>query len=177
MPNAAFLKAGLLDVTDGKVTSARVYLMSEGGTALVYPTVPDADGQLLARAREALTGIEGIDAIIEPADYASYGLPSPAASDQMGAFLLSAKDGYSFSTAAAGEVVADASEGGLGAHGYLSSHPELQALFIASGRGIKAGVTLDSVQTIDLAPTMAQLLGLELRDVDGRVLTEILSGE
>jgi predicted AlkP superfamily pyrophosphatase or phosphodiesterase len=177
MPNAAFLKAGLLDVTDGKVTSARVYLMSEGGTALVYPTVPDADGQLLARAREALTGIEGIDAIIEPAYYASYGLPSPAASDQMGAFLLSAKDGYSFSTAAAGEVVADASEGSLGAHGYLSSHPELQALFIASGRGIKAGVTLDSMQTIDLAPTMAQLLGLELRDVDGRVLTEILSGE
>src|SRR5918993_631252 len=177
MPNAAFLKAGLLDVTDGKVTSARVYLMSEGGTALVYPTVPDADGQLLARAREALTGIEGIDTIIEPADYASYGLPSPAASDQMGAFLLSAKDGYSFSTAAAGEVAADASEGGLGAHGYLSSHPELQALFIASGRGIKAGVTLDSVQTIDLAPTMAQLLGLELRDVDGRVLTEILTGQ
>jgi predicted AlkP superfamily pyrophosphatase or phosphodiesterase len=177
MPNAAFLKAGLLEVTDGKVTRAQVYLMSEGGTALVYLTVPDADGQLLARTKAALTGIEGLDAMIEPADYGSYGLPSPAASDQMGALLLTAKDGYSFSTAAGGDVVANAPEGSLGAHGYLSGDPELQALFIASGRGIKAGVTLDSMRTIDLAPTMARLLGLELTDVDGRVLTEILSPE
>ena len=40
--------------------------MSEGGTALVYLTVPDPDGQLLARAKAALTGIEGIDTIVEP---------------------------------------------------------------------------------------------------------------
>jgi predicted AlkP superfamily pyrophosphatase or phosphodiesterase len=176
MPNAAFMKAGLLEVTEGKVTSAQVCLMSEGGTALVYLTVTDADGQLLARARAALTGIEGIDTIIEPSDYGAYGLPTPQASDQMGALLLTAKDGYSFSTAATGEVVADAAEGSLGAHGYLSTDPELQALFIASGRGIKAGVTIDSMQTIDLAPTMARLLGLELKDVDGRVLSEILTG-
>jgi len=175
MPNAAFMKAGLLEVTEGKVTSAQVCLMSEGGTAL-YLTVTDADGQLLARARAALTGIEGIDTIIEPSDYGAYGLPTPQASDQMGALLLTAKDGYSFSTAATGEVVADAAEGSLGAHGYLSTDPELQALFIASGRGIKAGVTIDSMQTIDLAPTMARLLGLELKDVDGRVLSEILTG-
>jgi hypothetical protein len=170
------MKAGLLEVTEGKVTSAQVCLMSEGGTALVYLTVTDADGQLLARARAALTGIEGIDTIIEPSDYGAYGLPTPQASDQMGALLLTAKDGYSFSTAATGEVVADAAEGSLGAHGYLSTDPELQALFIASGRGIKAGVTIDSMQTIDLAPTMARLLGLELKDVDGRVLSEILTG-
>jgi predicted AlkP superfamily pyrophosphatase or phosphodiesterase len=175
MPNAAFLKAGLLEVTDGKVTAAQAYLMSEGGTALVYLTVPDPEGQLLARAKAALTGIEGLDKIIEPADYPSYGLPSPATSDQVGALLLTAADGYSFSTAADGEVVADAREGSLGAHGYVSTDPELQALFIASGRGIKAGVTLDSMNTIDLAPTMARLLGLELKDVDGRVLTEILT--
>jgi predicted AlkP superfamily pyrophosphatase or phosphodiesterase len=177
MPNAAFLKAGLLEVTEEKVTSSQVYLMSEGGTALVYLTVPDADGQLLARARTALTGIEGIDAMIDPSDYGAYGLPTPNASDQMGALMLTAKDGYSFSTAAHGEVVADAVEGSLGAHGYLSTDPELQALFIASGHRIKAGVTLESIRTIDLAPTMARLLGVELKDVDGRVLTEILAGE
>jgi predicted AlkP superfamily pyrophosphatase or phosphodiesterase len=177
MPNAAFLKAGLLEVTDGKVTKAHAYLMSGGGTAFVYLTVPDPDGQLLERVRAALEGIEGIDTIVEPADYGSYGLPSPAASDQVGALLLTAKDGYSFSAAAAGEVVADAAEGGLGAHGYLSTDAALQALFIASGRGIRPGVTLDTMRTIDLAPTMARLLGLELKDVDGRVLTEILTGE
>ncbi len=177
MPNAAFLKAGLLEVIDGKVATAQAYLLSEGGTALVYLTVPDPEGQLLARAKAALTGLEGIDRIVEPADYASYGLPSPAASDQVGALLLTARDGYSFSTATGSGLVADASEGSLGAHGYVSTDPELQALFIASGRGIRAGVTLDSMNTIDLAPTMARLLGFELKDVDGRVLTEILTGK
>jgi hypothetical protein len=48
--------------------------------------------------------------------------------------------------------VTDASEGSLGSHGYPSTDPELGAIFIASGRGIRAGVTLDSV---NLAPTMA----------------------
>jgi predicted AlkP superfamily pyrophosphatase or phosphodiesterase len=64
--------------------------------------------------------------------------------------------------------------GSLGAHGYVSTDPELQALFIASGRGITPGVTLESLNTTDLAPTMARLLGIELKDVEGRVLTEIL---
>ena len=36
---------------------------------------------------------------------------------------------------------------------------DLSAIFIASGRGIKPGVVLDSVDNIDLAPTMAMLLG------------------
>ena len=49
MPNAAFLNAGLLQASDGTVTSASAYLMSEGGTAFVYLTVPDPDAQLLGR--------------------------------------------------------------------------------------------------------------------------------
>ena len=68
----------------------------------------------------------------------------------------------------------DAPEGSLGAHGYVSTDPDLQALFIASGRGIKPGTTLDTVNNVDVAPTAAKLLGLEMRNVDGRVLTEIL---
>jgi predicted AlkP superfamily pyrophosphatase or phosphodiesterase len=174
MPNAAFLKAGLLQASDGKVTKAEAYLMSEGGTALVYLTVPDPQGQLLARVKQVLTGIEGIDKIVEPADYASYGLPSPAESNQVGALFLTAREGYAFSASAGDQVVADAAVGSLGAHGYVSTDPELQALFIASGRGITPGATLESLNTTDLAPTMARLLGIELKDVEGRVLTEIL---
>jgi predicted AlkP superfamily pyrophosphatase or phosphodiesterase len=175
MPNAAFLNAGLLQASDGTVTSASAYLMSEGGTAFVYLTVPDPDAQLLGRVKAVLTGLEGIESIIEPADYPSYGLPAPAESDQVGALLLTAKDGYAFSAAVGPLVVADAVEGSLGAHGYVSADPELQALFIASGRGIKTGVTLESMNTIDLAPTISRLLGIELKDVQGRVLSEILT--
>jgi len=45
-----------------------------------------------------------------------------------------------------------------GSHGYLASDPDLDAIFIASGYGVKAGVKLDEVRSIDVAPTIANLL-------------------
>jgi predicted AlkP superfamily pyrophosphatase or phosphodiesterase len=174
MLNAALLKAGLLEVADGKVVRSQAYAVPEGGTALVYVTVPDASGEILARARRAITGVEGVDTIVEPKDYPSYGLPLPAADPQMGALFITAKEGYAFGGAAGPDLVVDAREGALGAHGYVASDPDLQSLFIASGRGIAAGVKLGRVDNLDIAPTAARLLGLELKAVDGKVLTAIL---
>ena len=80
-----------------------------------------------------------------------------------------------FAAGVAGDkTVVDAPEGSLGTHGYISSDPEIQALFIASGRGIKPGMKLQSVDNVDVTPTAAELLGVELKNVDGKVLTEIL---
>jgi predicted AlkP superfamily pyrophosphatase or phosphodiesterase len=176
-PNAAFLKAGLLTTEQNKVTQAQAYSIPEGGTALVYVTVPDPSGAIVKRAKDALAGMEGIEAIVEPADYPRYGLPQPDKSDQMGRLFLVAKDGYAFTADTADPAVVDAPPGSLGAHGYVATDPDLRALFIASGRGIKPGVTLDEIATVDLAPTMARLLGLDLNAGDGRLLTEILSGQ
>jgi predicted AlkP superfamily pyrophosphatase or phosphodiesterase len=174
-PNAAFARAGLLITQERKVAKADAYSVSEGGTALVYVTVPDPDGAILKRVRQALDGLEGIDRVIEPAEYASLGLPAPEDNDQMGALFLTAKEGYAFTADPNEPAAVDAPPGSFGAHGYISTDPDLRALFIASGRGIKPGVTLDVVNTVDIAATAARLLGIELKDVDGRVLTEILS--
>jgi hypothetical protein len=173
-PNAAFAKAGLLQVEGNSVTRADVYSVPEGGSAIVYVTVPDADGALLQRARQALAGIEGIGAIVEPADFARYGLAQPAPGGQMGALFLTAAEGYAFTAAVGEDVVIDTPATSLGAHGYVASDPEIRALFIASGRGIRPGVTLPAMSTLDLAPTAARLLGVALPSVDGRVLDEIL---
>jgi predicted AlkP superfamily pyrophosphatase or phosphodiesterase len=174
-PNAALLKAGLLEAEQSKIVSTQAYAVPEGGSAIVYITVADASGDLLRRARQALQGIEGIDRIVEPPEYAPLGLPSPAANEQMGVLLLLPKDGYAFTGAVGGDVVIDAPAGSLGAHGYPASDPDLASLFVASGRGIRRGVALDAVNNVDLAPTAATLLGVELKDVDGRVLKEILA--
>jgi predicted AlkP superfamily pyrophosphatase or phosphodiesterase len=174
LPNAALLKAGLLEAANGKIARTQAYTVSEGGSAIVYVTAPDPDGEILARARRALAGLEGIDKVIEPDEYARYGLPLPSSTEQMGALFLTASEGYSFSAAAGDRVVVDAAEGSLGAHGYVATDPDLRALFIASGRGIKAGVTLDVVDNLDVAPTAARLLGIPLKNVDGTVLTGIL---
>jgi len=176
-PNVAFLKAGLIRAQDGKVSKAEAYSVPEGGTALVYVTVPDPQGEVLERVKQTLAGIEGIEKVIEPAEYASLGLPHPKDNDQMGALLLVAKDGYAFTAAVGEEVVVDAPAGSLGAHGYVATDPDLRAIFIASGRGIKPGVTLETVDVIDIAPTAAELLGVELKGVQGRVLEEILAGQ
>jgi predicted AlkP superfamily pyrophosphatase or phosphodiesterase len=175
LPNAALLKAGLLTAVDGKVTATQAYVVPEGGSALVYVTVPDPAGEVLARTRQALAALEGIDKVVEPSEFAQYGLPLPSANPQMGALFLTAKDGYAFAAAAGERTVIDAPEGSLGAHGYIAADPDLQSLFIASGRGIKPGMVIDSVNNVDVAPTAATLLGLEMKNVDGRVLSEILA--
>jgi predicted AlkP superfamily pyrophosphatase or phosphodiesterase len=176
-PNVVFAQAGLLNVEASKIASAQVYSVPEGGTALVYVTVPDESGALLAKARSALDGLEGVESVIEAPEFAKYGLPPPTASGQMGALLLTARDGYAFTGDVGDAPVVDAPPGSLGAHGYLASDPELQALFIASGRGIKRGVTVDSVSNLDLAPTIARLLNLEMPDVKGKILSEILTAK
>jgi predicted AlkP superfamily pyrophosphatase or phosphodiesterase len=176
-PNAAFLKAGLLEVEGDKVTRAEAYAVSAGGSAMVYLTVPDPTGAVLERAKGALAGVEGLASIDGADEFGRHGLPHPDTTDQVGVLWLTPRDGYAFTNAVGDEIVVDTAPTSLGAHGYPASDPELRALFIASGRGIRSGVTVDAVSTLDLAPTMAHLLGLELKDVEGRVLTEMLAGE
>jgi predicted AlkP superfamily pyrophosphatase or phosphodiesterase len=172
--NEAFALEGLITVEDGKIVRSDAYAVPEGGSALVYVTAPDPSGELLARARKAIAGVEGIAGIVEPAEYSRYGFPLPSDNEQMGALFVIPRDGYAFTAAIGGSVVSDAPEGALGAHGYVSTDPDLSALFIASGAGVARGVTLETMNNIDVAPTIARLLGLDLGPVDGRVLTEIL---
>jgi hypothetical protein len=46
---------------------------------------------------------------------------------------------------------------------------------VAWGAGIKPGAKLGTINNTDVAPTMAALLGLKIKDADGRVLKEILT--
>ena len=59
-------------------------------------------------------------------------------------------------------------------HGYLPAHPKMFTSLVLSGRGIKRGATIGHVRSLDVAPTIARLLGVEMPDVEGRVLTEAL---
>jgi predicted AlkP superfamily pyrophosphatase or phosphodiesterase len=95
----------------------------------------------------------------------------------MGSLFLVAKDGYAFTADPGQPVVVDAPPASLGSHGYVATDPDLRALFIASGRGIRRGVTIEDVAAIDLAPTMGHLLGVEMKGVEGKILTQILSIE
>jgi predicted AlkP superfamily pyrophosphatase or phosphodiesterase len=49
----------------------------------------------------------------------------------------------------------------LGAHGYdPTRHPEMHGIFVALGRGVPRGGGLPRVRAVDVAPTVARLLGI-----------------
>ena len=59
-------------------------------------------------------------------------------------------------------------------HGYLPSHPRMYPAFVISGHGIRAGKRIGPVRNHDIAPTIARILDLDLKGVEGRVLEEAL---
>jgi len=63
---------------------------------------------------------------------------------------------------------------GHGTHGYANSDPQMGVLFIAWGVDIRQGVHLESIQNVDVAPTVAAILNLKVKGIDGRTLNEIL---
>jgi predicted AlkP superfamily pyrophosphatase or phosphodiesterase len=61
-----------------------------------------------------------------------------------------------------------------GAHGYLPANPRMHTGLILSGAGIRKGVPLPLARQVDIAPTIARLLGFEMRDVDGTAMVGVL---
>ena len=54
-------------------------------------------------------------------------------------------------------------------HGYSEEFPEMRASFMLTGKGIIPG-NLEQVRLIDVAPTLAGIMGVELPDAEGRNL-------
>jgi predicted AlkP superfamily phosphohydrolase/phosphomutase len=62
-----------------------------------------------------------------------------------------------------------------GQHGYDSTLPEMRAMFVGAGPGIAEGKAIGPVHLVDVAPSVARLLGFAPPEgVDGRVLKEML---
>ena len=89
-------------------------------------------------------------------------------------YVLEAKPGCYFVPDIEGEAVAPAEENFRAVHGYHPDRPGYSSLFFAAGSGIRGGVELKSLRIVDLGPTLATLLGLQLSAAEGRVQREIL---
>ena len=87
------------------------------------------------------------------------------------AFAVDAASGYAFG-ASCGEGLETANRHGT--HGFLPSRPSMSTGFIAAGAGVRPGVTVERIGLVDVAPTAARLLGLDMPGVEGRVLAEML---
>jgi arylsulfatase A-like enzyme len=174
-PNVALRQAGVIR-GDGESRQADAWTMSWGGTAGIYLRDRAQRETLLPRIEAAVTGLEGVDGVFSGAKLIELGLPDPAGSNQAPDVVLSSKDGFEFGRADTGPAVVDIAGGVHGHHGVLDTDPSMRALFLAWGRDVKTGAAIGDVRAIDVAPTIAEWLGLALPAAAGRSLASTLAG-
>jgi predicted AlkP superfamily pyrophosphatase or phosphodiesterase len=174
-PNVVLQQSGLIDANDkGNVTGRRAWCVAQGGSAFIY-LLDDANReQQLKQLRLTFIEVEGVTQALGPDRFAELGLPDPKDNPQAPDLVLATGPGYSFSDSLQGDVVNSAG-GQKGSHGHLPNPDYMHALFVAAGSGIKPQVQFDTIQNIDVAPTIARLMGFAFPSADGRVLTEMLA--
>ncbi len=173
--NVALRAAGLIN-GEGPDRAAEAWAMPWGGAAGIYIRDRAARASLVPRIERAVSALEGVDRVISGNGLTELGLPDPSTSDQAPDVVVAVRDGYDVGRDDTGPVVVDTDATHLGHHGALNTEPSMRALFLAWGRGVTPGVRLDDVRAIDVAPTIAEWLGVPLPTADGVSLASRLAG-
>ncbi len=161
--NAALVKAGLITMGGSSPSGVAAWKAASfgggGSTAIVLhdpsdKTTEDAVRTLLHTL--AADPANGIGAVLEKSEIEKLG-GFPTAS-----FFVDFNLDYQMGWASQGDLVTSAPN--TGSHGYLPTHPEMRASFFIRGRGIAAGRDLGVIDMRQIAPTIAQLLGVKLKE-------------
>lgn len=89
-------------------------------------------------------------------------------------FMIEAKNGTAFMNNWTGEPVTLLPEGCVkGKHGHMPEKGP-QPVFLAHGPAFKENAVLEKAKLVDVAPTLAAVLGQTLPEADGRCMTELL---
>ncbi|HYG65929.1 MAG TPA: alkaline phosphatase family protein [Thermoanaerobaculia bacterium] len=150
--------AGLGGTTGRPAVSA----IANGGAAFIYVEAgadPAIRASLLSdlASRYAEWRVDGeapIEKVLTHEEAARIGLGHPNSGD----LVLFARPGYTFRALPPGTAAAPAPV--YGAHGHLTTHPEMQALYMAIGAGIAPGRG-GTVRATEVAPRVAAWLGIE----------------
>lgn len=178
--NVLLRERGYIDVnSSGKITAYRAILKNCDGSAYIY--VKDKkDSKLIDEIYEIIKKFNEkyncIEDIYDSKEAAKLG------ADPNCTFMLEAEKGYYFADNMYGEYISHIKPGELGksyhvtkaTHGYSPFKKDYTTVFMMSGKGINKGVVLEQMNLIDEGPTMAKLLGLELKNADGRIITQFL---
>jgi predicted AlkP superfamily pyrophosphatase or phosphodiesterase len=171
-PRVLLRSLGYLTYNDrGELADWRVYARISGGTfALVAKDPSDATA-----ITEATAFFEQVAA--EP----RFGIAQLYSGDEArqaggfpGAFLVGeAADDFLMGSASSGPLVTPS--GSKGAHGYHPSRPDQLASLLLSGKGIAKARRDETARLIDVAPTVAHLLGFTMPTARGTVLAQALT--
>jgi predicted AlkP superfamily pyrophosphatase or phosphodiesterase len=166
---------------NNKIKSWKAYLKTCDGSAYIYlkdkndMATKNLVHKLLIELKSNPSN--GIEAIYTSEEAEKLG------ADHNCTFMLEAKLGFYFLEDYSGPLIKEINSLSVdeqkhftkATHGYSPFKADYTTMFIASGKGIKGGEVIDSINLVDEAPTFAALLGLKLDHVDGRILNEILA--
>jgi len=142
-----------------------------GGSCAIVLKSP-GDQATVAKVREILQPYTGkadspIRRILERDEIQALG------SNPQAALMLDAGDGWTFGTNPTGPIETDSTAGNhplRGMHGQLPDRPRLESTFVVAGPGIATKESLPEIHLVDIAPTLASVLGLPLKETDGHVV-------
>lgn len=171
--NVLLARAGLIQVGDMRAGSSKPVVTDwqaeawpAGGSNAIMLRYPKDAGlaakvqQVLEKAKSDPTN--GIDTVLTHEDIvARGGFPDAE-------FLVDYKDGYEPGNAFVGTVIQDAPSTGM--HGYLPSRPAMRSAFLIEGEEIASSHDLGVVDMRQIAPTIAKLLGITLKDARQPIL-------
>lgn len=173
-PNALLRRAGLI-TGEGDSLRAEAWSRSWGGSAGIYVRDAARRGELVPKIVAMLKDVEGVVRVVSGADVRTLGMPDAESSDQAPDIVVAAADGYEFGGRDSGEIVGPVEPNHLGHHGVLNDDPSMHALFVAWGKDVASGRTIGDVRTQDIAPTIAEWLGVSLPDAEGDSLAAQLA--
>lgn len=172
LPNVILKNAGILKESEAK-RNGDVYVLPQGGSAFIYMRNEEKRKELLGQVRKAFTGVEGVTKVIGVNQFKKYGVADPKVDPHAPDLILFAGLGYAFGDTAAGALPFQDKPERSGTHGHDPNIPELHATFVAWGEGIKPHSRLSEISNLDVAPTIAKVLGISF-PADGKVLKKIL---
>jgi predicted AlkP superfamily pyrophosphatase or phosphodiesterase len=172
-PNVRLRQLGLLRVdAEGRAEGGTRFVTNHGAGYLYL-----LGGDRQARARDLaaeLGALEGVARVWTAHEYAALGLPTPAENPLVGDVALEAQPGWAFGDEARGDDLTGPPRY-RGNHGYLPTHADNHAFFLATGPGLARGRRLEKMRSRDVAPTLALVLGIPMPDVEGQALEHVIT--
>ncbi|MEK6707123.1 MAG: ectonucleotide pyrophosphatase/phosphodiesterase [Bdellovibrionota bacterium] len=158
--NMLFVKEGWLSVSAGAVKSWQVIAHAEGGQAAIYAK----DHSLTNKIISVLKANAG----------SRYDVIERSELDKLGTYpdaicAVTAKPGIALGGAVSGQFEVPSQTKGA-VHGNLYDNDMIHTGFIAVGGQVRRGRNLGKISVLDIAPTVARLLGFSLAGAERRPL-------
>jgi predicted AlkP superfamily pyrophosphatase or phosphodiesterase len=165
-PGVLLRDAGLVATDDlGHVTNWRATVVVNSGQAYIYIR-DERDIEVKNTLRSIFLAKisdpqSGIHRVYEAGEIRAIG------GDPDAFLAIEATPGFQMSSGYSGEYIG--TSGYRATHGYDPRRPEMRASLLLIGPNIPHG-TIDAARLVDIAPTIAEWLGLPMPNVDGRPL-------